>query len=391
MYVRTKFSADANVDVYQPTLRLFTRLPRIARRLAIGKALHPHSKVPSSERTFFSHDRTMFYGDVAKQIPYGDVLQLHWISEFLDYTAFFSWLPKNVPLVWTLHDMTSFTGGCAYDLGCGRFLQKCGLCPQLGSKRESDLSQEIWRRKQRLYSHLEPARAHIVTPSRWMAEKVASSPLLSRFGRSVIPNGLDLEIFQPRNPRSVRELSGIPPDAKVILFLADDVSEGRKGYHILMETLNGIPRDKKIFLLSAGGGYPPDIPQFPHLHFGNIVNDRVLSFIYSAADMFVSPSLMDNLPNTIMESMACGTPIVAFEAGGIPDLVRPGVNGLLARVGDAADLREAILHLLGSEATRAEMSANCRRIATEEYGLTLQARRYQQLYEGMLSGTNRPC
>ena len=111
----------------------------------------------------------------------------------------------------------------------------------------------------------------------------------------------------------------------------------------------------------------------------------MLSFIYSAADVFVCPSLADNLPNTILESIACGTPVVAFAAGGIPDLVRPGITGLLAKTGDASELREAILRLLDDRAKRSEMSVNCRRVAIEEYELTLQARRYRRLYENMLA------
>jgi glycosyltransferase involved in cell wall biosynthesis len=142
---------------------------------------------------------------------------------------------------------------------------------------------------------------------------------------------------------------------------------------------------KNVFLIALGIGPVPEINVHPHVHLPSVNDDGFLSLIYSAADVFVAPSLADNLPNTILESIACGTPVVAFNAGGIPDAVRPGVTGLLAKTGDAAELRGAILQLLGNDSKRAEMSANCRRIALAEYSLELQASRYVQLYQSMLT------
>ena len=177
----------------------------------------------------------------------------------------------------------------------------------------------------------------------------------------------------------------------MVLFLAYRTSEFRKGYHILMDALDGIIEGVNIFLLSVGAGGPAKVQRFPYVCFEGIENDRVLSFIYSAADVFVCPSLADNLPNTILESIACGTPVVAFAVGGIPDLVRPGITGLLASTGNACELRDAILQLLDNHVMRSEMSVNCRRVAIEEYELTLQAQRYQRLYEDMLAGRSKPA
>jgi glycosyltransferase involved in cell wall biosynthesis len=173
------------------------------------------------------------------------------------------------------------------------------------------------------------------------------------------------------------------------LFLAHKTKEFRKGQHVLMDALDGIAAEANICLVSVGAGEPSKVQRFPHVCFDGIGNDRVLSFIYSAAEVFVCPSLADNLPNTILESIACGTPVVAFAAGGIPDLVRPGITGLLAKAGDASELRDAILQLLNNRAKHSEMSANCRRVAIEEYELTLQAQRYQRLYEDMLTGRSQ--
>jgi glycosyltransferase involved in cell wall biosynthesis len=391
MYVSVKQTADPSVQPYQPTLGLSAGLFRTARRLTISKAIRRYAQSIPEEHTYFSDDRTVFYQDAAKQIPRSDLIQLHWVADFLDYGAFFSWLPKDMPLVWTFHDMANLTGGCCFDLGCGKFVEKCGACPQLGSHDKSDLTRHVWQRKKGYYSTLDPARVHIVAPSHWLADEVGRSPLLSRFSRSVIPYALDLDVFQPRDRGVARELLGIPLDTRVVLFLAHKTKEFRKGHHVLMDALDGITADANIFLLSVGAGDTPKVQRFPHVCFDGIGNDRVLSFIYSAADIFVCPSLADNLPNTILESIACGTPVVAFAAGGIPDLVRPGITGLLARTGDASDLRNAILQLLDDRAKCSEMSANCRRVALEEYELTLQGQRYQRLYEDMLAGTSKPA
>jgi glycosyltransferase involved in cell wall biosynthesis len=324
-------------------------------------------------------------------MPDTELINLHWVAGFLDLGAFFAWLRPGMPLVWTLHDMGIFTGGCSQDMGCGKFTQQCGACPQLGSSHESDLTRDVWRRKQKYYSAIDVRRFHIVTPSRWLGEEVKRSPLLSRFPRSVIPYGLDLEVFKPRDRRFSREVLGIPQEAKVILFISNGLYTYLKGFRHLIGALEGMDSSSGIFLLCLGFGSSPVLERFPHTHITLLPHDRSLSLVYSAADVFVLPSLADNLPNTMLEALACGTPVVGFATGGIPDGVRPGVTGLLAKTGDSAELRSAILEILGNDAKRTEMSDNCRRIALAEYDLSLQTSRYVELYTEMLRrGANGP-
>ncbi len=384
MYVRNKSTNDDAVQRFVPAKDRSTFIFRNARRLWLERSLNRYAKTSSDDRTYFSDDRTCFEKEAAVQIPESDLLHLHWVAGFLDYGAFFRWLPKEMPVVWTLHDMANFTGGCCYDMGCGKFTQQCGACPQLGSKKEGDLTREVWRRKQKYYAALDPSRFHIVTPSRWLGEEVRRSSLLSRFDRSVIPYGLDTEVFQPRNRGVAREVLGIPQDARVALFVSYEIHTQRKGFALLMEALAGIEAAGRMFLLSLGSGPAPEIQPLPSAHVPSLGDDRLLSWVYSAADVFVLPSLADNLPNTMLEAMACGTPVAAFAAGGISEAVRPGVTGLLARVGDAGELRAAMLELLGNDAKRADMSANCRRVALAEYGLSVQTGRYVELYTEML-------
>jgi len=384
MYVLDKYTNDPWVTPFRSLRGRIDWIARNARRLRLNLSFRRYARTLPSERTFFNEDRTPFYKDACRQMPEAEVINLHWVAGFLDLGAFFDWLPAGMPLVWTLHDMANFTGGCSQDMGCGKFRLHCGACPQLGSTNERDLTHDVWRRKQKYYSVLDARRSHIVTPSQWLGEEVKRSPLLSRFPRSVIPYGLDLEVFKPRDRRFSREVLGIPQEAKVILFVSNGLHTHLKGFRHLIGSLEGMDPRSGIFLLCLGFGSSPTMERFPHAHIPSMTDDRSLSMLYSAADVFVLPSLADNLPNTMLEALACGTPIVAFATGGIPDSVRPGVTGLLAKTGDSDELRSAILEILSNDAKRAEMSANCRRIALAEYDLSLQASRYVKLYTEML-------
>ncbi len=390
MFVSVKTSQDASVKCYVPSRRLHARILRTLRRLRIARATERYRRTAPNGLPLFSDDRSMYAMDPWQQLPEGDVIHLHWIAGFVDYRAFFASVPEEMPLVWTLHDMLPLTGGCHYDRSCGKFSAKCGACPQLGSHSESDLTRQIWKRKQRSLASLEPSRLHIVAPSRWLGEQVKQSSLLSRFPRSIIPNGLDTEVFAPRNRRVAREVLGLPPEATVALFMADGVQDSRKGFYLLRDALAGIQPRPMLFLLSVGSGTPLEIQGFPHVHLRQVDSDRFLSFVYSAADVFVAPSLQDNLPNTILESIACGTPVVGFDVGGIPDAVRPSITGLLAPAKDSHALGRAILELLDDDAKRGEMAENCREIAVQEYDLKIQAARYLKLYEELQLTIGRP-
>jgi glycosyltransferase involved in cell wall biosynthesis len=384
MYVLDKYTNDPLVTQFHSSPGRVNWIVRNTRRLRLNLSLRRYAKTSPPDRTFFSEDRTPFYKDACWQMPEAELINLHWLAGFLDMEAFFGWLPEGMPLVWTLHDMGVFTGGCSHDMGCGRFTQQCGSCPQLGSSDEGDLSRDVWRRKQKYYYRLDAKRFHIVTPSHWLSEQVKRSPLLSRFPHSVIPYGLDLEVFKPRDRRFGREVLGISQESKVILFVSNGLHTYLKGFRHLIGALEGMDPSSGVFLLCVGFGSSPMLERFPHKHITSMSDDRSMSMIYSAADVFVLPSLADNLPNTMLEALACGTPVVGFATGGIPEGVRPGVTGFLAKTGDTAELRSAILEILGNDVKRMEMSASCRRMALAEYDLSLQTSRYVELYTEML-------
>ena len=363
-----------------------TRIRRggIRKRIARDFAKYKATLAPGYES--FSDDRSETRYDFKRSIdpllPV-DIINLHWVAGLLDHTEFFADLPSNIPLVWRLADMGPLTGGCHYDDGCGKFSARCGACPILGSKVEDDLSRQIWTRKHAALASIPNDRLHVVGTSQWIASQAEKSSLLGRFPRTVIPNGLDTSIFSPRNKAAVRDVLGVPTSAKVVLFVAESSKVPRKGFDHLAAALKSLAGTPNLFLLSVGGGQS-NVPGIPQLHLGRLSNDRFLSMAYSAADVFVIPSLQESFGQTVTESMACGTPVVGFDAGGIPDMVRPGVTGYLAPVGDSAELAKQIRRVLDDVEGWPALSANCRKIAVDEYSLNVQASSYAAFYKTLI-------
>lgn len=385
MLVRRKRSDDPTVTRFRPGRAPGRRLARRWRRWRIRRDHDRWADSAPEWREPFHGDRSEYGGEVAGALPECDVVHLHWVSGLVDLVGFFDRIPPDLPVVWTLHDMNLFTGGCHYDWGCGRYRERCGACPQLGSGDEQDLSREVWRRKDELFSALSSDRIRLVTPSRWLAHRVEESSLLSgRFPVEVIPYGLDTEgDFTPRDRGFARDLLDVPAEADVLLFAAHSVENARKGFGLLREALEGLACREDLWVLSLGKG-EPELPRgIGSRHLGYVSEDRFLSVVYSAADLFVIPSRQDNLPATVLESMACGTPVVGFAAGGIPEMVRPGETGGLAEDGDVDDLRRVLENLLDDDARRVRLSTRCREVAVREYALERQARDYAAVYRSL--------
>jgi len=314
----------------------------------------PYRWTAPNDRELFSDDRTRFKEDIRLQLPPADILNLHWIASFVDLQSFFE--HTSCPVVWTLHDMNAFTGGCHYDMGCERYKESCGRCPQLGSQAERDLSRSIWNRKRVAYEKaIRRGRLHIVAPSNWLAEEVEESSLLGEAPLQVIPYGVDATVFRPRMKQDTRERLGISKQRTIILFVAQSTTDCRKGFSFLVSALKDLDSDEKVTLLSIGQGSTSLPLDLPYVNAGRIEEDEVLAKLYSVADLFIIPSRQDNLPNTVLESMACGTPVIGFDAGGIPDMVRPGETGWLAETGNVRSLRQAIESALENDGERQRM------------------------------------
>ncbi|MFC3725781.1 glycosyltransferase [Neoaquamicrobium sediminum] len=315
-------------------------------------------------------------------IPPCDIVNLHWVSIFLSSETI-AWVANaRAPVVWTLHDMVAFTGGCHYDSGCGRFEQACGECPQLFRHGPNDLSHRVFERKRRSYSSIPAELLTIVAPSNWMAEQCAKSALLGDRRIEVIPNSVDLQTFSPQAKDGARRELGLPMNRPILLLVSANLSNGRKGGQFVAQILERVSaRLPGALLVTVGSGNLPSAVE--HQSLGAIGDDKKMAAAYAAADVTILPSLQDNLPNTMLESMACGTPVVGFDTGGVTDFVLPGQTGALAPAGDASAFGEAALKLLQSDNTG--MAQNARRLIERECAFDVQARRYKSLFGELIA------
>ncbi|PTN34155.1 FkbM family methyltransferase [Desulfonatronum sp. SC1] len=322
------------------------------------------------------------------EIAEADIIHLHWIAGTVDIPREVEFL-KTKKIVWTLHDMNAFTGGCHYAAGCQKYEQQCGGCPQLGSSRDNDLSRQIWTRKMAAYKQLDIT---IVALCQWMADCVKISSLLSSFPVHVIPNGLPTNIFKPYPQAQIRKSLQVPKDAFVILFGADSVTNARKGFVYLLRALEHVKTQfpSEHIALATFGNHAQAAVQhlgFPTFAFDYVDKESELALVYSMADVTVIPSLEDNLPNVVLESLACGTPVVGFDVGGIPDMVEHLVNGYLSPVGDENGLAGGMRWIMEQKKAGSKIRTKCRETALSRYNFPLQAGRYRELYEENLKNT----
>jgi glycosyltransferase involved in cell wall biosynthesis len=387
MFVMRKLTHDPDVVAFQPESSAF--LPRAIRRLRrarIRSAFALYRRTRPDGAWLFSDARTEHAAAVVRQLPTGDVLNLHAIAGFVDHEHFFPNLPAGVPIVWRLPEMSPFTGGCHQDEGCGRFAMRCGACPQLGSKSRHDLSHRIWRRKARsLRPLVEAGRIHLVAPSEWIAGQARRSSLLGDCPVTVVPNGLDTEQWRPLDRGVARAALGLPGDARIVLFAAASTQNRLKGLHFAAEAVASLRERVTGLMLATVGFNEPAAPGgVPLVHLGALQSDRLLRLAYAAADVFVMPSLHESFGQTAVEAMACGVPVVGFAAGGIAETVRDGQTGYLAPVGDVGALRASLEGVLLDDALRKRMGESARALAVSEYDAALQAARFESLYRCLM-------
>lgn len=316
----------------------------------------------------------------------GDILHLHWVANLFDYKSFFTALPDNRPIVWTLHDMNPFTGGCHYSNDCESFATRCGYCPQLGKQGENDLSRNFFRVKSDAYRN---KNIHVVTPSHWLEREARRSLLFARANSiQTIHYGFDTEVFQPRNKLECKQEFGLPKDRIVIGFGAISLKDRRKGFPELEKSIARLQARSHIQFLVFGKDAEElcgSLPTSQVKHVGFIDDPSSLSKVYSATDLFILPSLQDNSPQAGIEAMACGTPVVGFDTGGIPDYVRPGVTGLLAEAGNSEDLAHKIDYLVERPQELIRMGKNARKLILSEFHNEKQANKYLELYHKILT------
>lgn len=331
-----------------------------------------------NQRRVFSTSITPYNIDEKIKEMNPDIVNFHWVADgFLKVET----LKKiRQPIVWSLHDMWAFTGGCHYDLGCGKYMEHCGACPVLNSHKKKDISSWLYNRKKRTYEQLN--NLTVVALSQWLGECAAKSSLLVNKRIEVLPNGIDIDVFKPIDKVTARKILNLPLDKKMVLFGAmNPQSNPVKGYQHLVSALNHIQNDQINFLIFGTSHPQQDLNLNYEAHYlGRFNDDLSLSIIYSAADVIVVPSVQENLSNVIMEALACGTPVVAFDIGGNSDMIEHQENGYLAEPFNTQDLAHGIEWVIAEAVRWQELSVRARASVVEKYSLNKVAYRYKELF-----------
>lgn len=277
-----------------------------------------------------------------------DIIHLHWVNQgMLSLGVIRKILKSGKPVVWTMHDLWPATAICHYARGCRHFRQGCHDCPLLpGGGSAHDLSSRTWHKKAATYKY---GNIFFVACSRWLEGQAKQSALLTGQNITSVPNAIDSRFFAPGDKTAARALLHLPTDKRIILFVAQRVTDTRKGMDYFVQALqllvDNSPELRDTLAVAVLGGSSDElegripVETYP---LGYVSDSRRIVDIYNAADLFVLPSLEDNLPNTIMEAMACGVPCVGFRVGGIPEMIDHRQNGYVAVPRDAADLAEGI-------------------------------------------------
>ena len=322
-----------------------------------------------------------------------NVIHLHWINQgMLSLKGIRKILESGKPVVWTMHDIWPATAICHLTMGCRHFETQCHNCrllPSGGS--DNDLSSHVWKQKQQM---LEGRRVSIVTCSQWLGSEAAKSALLNKQDITVIPNPIDTHRYRPADKKKARQSLGLPQDGHIILFASQRVTNPNKGMKYLIEACklmaSGHPDCRENTSVAILGGHAEEIAHllpFPTHALGYVNDEQRIINVYNAADVFVLPSLSENLPNTIMEAMACGVPCVGFRVGGIPEMIDHLSNGYVANFQDAEDLAKGIHYVL-DEADQQALSSSCVQKVAHNYSQQSVANKYIEIYDTILHRHN---
>ena len=340
-----------------------------------------------SRKNLFQTDIANVGTDVTKMREFqrADVIHLHWVNQgFLSMNDLEKILCSGKRIVVTMHDMWYFTGICHYSGSCDKYRKQCETCPLLGGgKAFYDLSKKVFNRKRRLYAK---SQITFVGCSQWIASLAKKSALT--VGQQVvnIPNAIDMSLFHPMEKAELRKKHGIDSDKKLILFGAQRITDERKGFSYLSEACKLIAQQhpllaRQIEILVVGGDSAAVQGLLPFkVRSVNYVNEpQQMVELYNLVDAYVTPSLQDNLPNTIVEAMACGIPCVGFNVGGIPEMIDHQQNGYVATYKDAADFAQGIVWTLTSDPQQLSSAARQKAVAT--YSEDVVARKYIEIYD----------
>ena len=313
-----------------------------------------------------------------------DVIHLHWINQgMLSLTDIRRIIQSGKPIVWTMHDMWPFTGICHYAGDCDKYATQCHNCPQLYKGSRKDIAYRTFQKKKKLF---EGAQITFVACSRWLESLAKKSDLIKGQTITNIPNAINTNLFKPRDKKQAREKCHLPQDKKLLLFGSVKITDKRKGIDYLVSACKQIASSYPDFSKELGvvvfgnqaEQYASLFP-FPIYPMNYVSNEKELVDIYNAVDLYVTPSLQDNLPNTIVEAMACGIPCIGFNVGGIPQMIDHLHNGYVARYKSSEDFANGI-HWILTDPEYDELSAQACRKAIGNYSESIIAKKYTEVY-----------
>jgi glycosyltransferase involved in cell wall biosynthesis len=403
----TNLNSDSFVKSFRPTQKSSAKIPqtiaqrlndklhRLAVELWLSKPRPPDADPARVERErrkafiasrpkgldWFSYPDTGLDITESDEYQWADIIHLHWVADFLDWESFF--LKNTKPLVWTLHDQNPFLGGQHY---AERFLGINSIGepqPRMLSSSEIDEETRVKTRKQ--LAVVNASDIHVVSPSSWLYNEAKKSELLGRFTHYRIPNHFPASVFKPWDKSFCRSILGIPDERMVILFVADSIEVGRKGFPFLQRAISYLDEDSTIRPLLCSVGRQTSIASsLDRIELGHVTDERLMAMIYASADVFLIPSLEDNLPNTMIESILCGTPVIGFPSGGIVDAIGEQFeNGYICDEVSAISLKNALLKFLNNPLIFNRMSIAS--FAASRYSGYAVTSRYSDLYRSILS------
>ncbi len=320
-----------------------------------------------------------------------DIIHLHWICNIMSINDIQKILAMGKPVVWTCHDSWAFTGGCHVRYGCNHFENACGMCRMLEKPSNKDVSYRVLREKRKRWKG---NKITFVAPSTWMGECISESALFCRNRVEIIPNTIDLAVYHPMTDAEIEALTGEKKrkDKINLLFGANDIKTPYKGFEYLVEMLNKLVmlhpdyKDKFVLHIVGAGSAVEGIPEaLESVYWGYISDTKKMAAIYSQSDVLLYPSVDDNLPGMIMESLACATPVVAFNTGGISDMVQHHYNGYIAEQKNVDDFLQGLLWVLNHNENNILGEHGVQKVRTE-YGYQAIAEKHIELYRSLLNG-----
>ena len=298
-----------------------------------------------------------------------NVINVHWISNMVDYKSFFTNIDK--PIVWTLHDTNPFTGGCHYTYQCDNFMRDCSNCIQLGENFSSYVAKENLQLKRDSLKLLNPQKTIVISPSKWLQSLSQKSSLFKQYAHFNVPYGIDTDIFRKHALKQSREKFNLPLDKFIVLFVATNITETRKGFDVILKIEEIFSGNKNVLFVAIGNvGTEHD----SITNLGYISDKESIAKAYSAANVFLIPSREDNLPNTMLESLCCGTPVIGYKTGGIVDTIENGKNGYLIEHEDISDMVNKINSMIDNPKLFDNKSISD--VSRQKYSLKKQAETY---------------